>query len=133
MSNYTLKAKNKKTGEIVEFEIVQKGLHVDYVDITNGKFYVPNLFNELYEVVEDKKKLQVGDMYNGQEITNIMSTRNDIDPNHPYGGMEVLDNVPVETWEDRFNMEFVDEDTGLLNISKYDHERIINFFNNEIK
>jgi hypothetical protein len=32
-----------------------------------------------------------------------------------------------------FMTEFTDPDTQLLNISKYDHERIINFFNREIK
>lgn len=32
-----------------------------------------------------------------------------------------------------FMTEFTDQDTGLLNIGKCDHERIINFINNEIR
>lgn len=108
MSNYNLKAKNKQTGEIVEYEISNTTSYVTvYIKPNESLVIRESYFNELYEIVED--------------------------PNHPYGGVEVLDNVPKETWEDRFNTEFVDEDTGLLNISKYDHDRIINFFNKEIK
>lgn len=133
MSNYNIKAKNKKTGAVNLFTV-----HKYYDGEWNeSPLFEEDEFNEHYEVIED--------------------------PNHPYGGMEVLDNVPCEceemtcqedctkkhthktfycdkcclkpitgnnTWEDKFNMEFVDEDTGLLNIGKYDHERIINFFNN---
>jgi hypothetical protein len=121
-----MKARNKNTGEIVEYYITN---HYK----TDEEFYFTKQdsamnygeFNELYEVIPQTDK----------GINDDTSKKDDIldDPNHPYVGGEVLDNVPVETWEDRFNTEFVDEDTGLLNISKYDHERIINFFNNEIK
>jgi hypothetical protein len=59
-----------------------------------------------------------------------------IDPNHPYGGLEVLstdsDSLSANTWKDRFNTEFVDGDTGLLNIGKYDHERLMEFINQEL-
>lgn len=69
-----------------------------------------------------------------------------LDNGNPYGGMEVGDNCADNHYEiiarhekrerdiqDRFDAEFVDEDTGLLNIGKYDHERIINFISNEMK
>ncbi len=84
MSN--LKAKNKKTGEIVEYFMYGKDYHIQGMGL-----YIcsKEWFNELYE--------------------------------------------PIPNLEERFNKEFVDEDTGLLNISKYDYERIINFFKNEIK
>lgn len=177
-----MKARNKKTGEIVEYYITN---HYK----TDEEFYFTKQdsamnygeFNELYEFIHEatfadkshclhycygvdtvkikdstympdcidwnrdvydqdgvlirKARTLTGDdsiaIGNVFKITD--SDELSIDPNHPYGGMEVLDNVPVETWVDRFNMEFVDEDTGLLNISKYDHERIINFFNQKIK
>lgn len=285
MSNFNLKAMNKKTGEITEFTALDNGDNYTYIhEIDEGDYELSSfMFNELYEVVEDeplfktykikfrrddkfKLKPDVEEMdgkvldfrfgwdiedgiYKGEkamiprgydislswvasgdleevryikgEITdfkfvgkyegttkyiveepNIMDRVNlktisiddgdggfitvvesEDDPNHPYGGMEVLDNVPVteessttETWKDRlkdkfwflkdcyyiekdgnshvidaieplknffqqeldrisknFMTEFTDPDTGLLNISKYDHEEIINFFNREIK
>jgi hypothetical protein len=33
--------------------------------------------------------------------------------------------------QERFNKQFVDEDTGLLNIGKYDHDRVMEFMKNE--
>jgi hypothetical protein len=34
--------------------------------------------------------------------------------------------------QERFNKQFVDEDTGLLNIGKYDHEEVLEFIQGEI-
>jgi len=33
--------------------------------------------------------------------------------------------------QERFNEQFVDEDTGLLNIGKYDHDMVIEFIEEE--
>lgn len=129
MSSYNLKAKNKQTGEIVDFHAMDNyyGHHRYGYEENNNTFKSNPIknrvlkeseFDELYEPIEDTDKPISSSDENGQ---------------HPYGGMEVLDNVPVETWMDRFNAEFVDEDTGLLNISKYDHERLLDFINREIK
>ncbi len=35
--------------------------------------------------------------------------------------------------QERFNKQFVDEDTGLLNIGKYDNDEVIEFIEGEIK
>ena len=35
------------------------------------------------------------------------------------------------TFKDRFDIRFVDKDTGLLNISKYDYEELIGFIDQE--
>jgi hypothetical protein len=35
--------------------------------------------------------------------------------------------------QERFNKQFVDEDTGLLNIGKYDYEEVLEFIENELK
>jgi hypothetical protein len=93
MSNYNLKAKNKITGIIEQFTVIDEG--ITYHFLQNGNEYLnKDKFNELYEEV-------------------------------------IMPIIGNNTWEDKFNMQFVDEDTGLLNISKYDHERLINFIKNE--
>lgn len=154
MSNYNIKAKNKKTGEIVEFECYfSTETYKEWFTIVGThKVFLKHDFNELYEPIEDTDKPITSSDENGQ---------------HPYGCMEVLDNVPKETWREQlhntyrktingcywvelgsaenifqqeleriktnFMTEFTDPDTNLINISKYDHEEIINFFNKEIK
>lgn len=35
--------------------------------------------------------------------------------------------------QERFNKQFVDEDTGLLNIGKYDYDEVMEFIENENK
>lgn len=121
-----MKARNKKTGEIVEFTCIDnhfgQGLY-GYKNHITGETHGQIMFDNVYEIVEDNRSFMYK-AFNGDMVE---------DPNHPYGCMEVLDNVPKETWEDRFNAEFVDEDTGLLNIGKYDHDRLLNWINNEIK
>ena len=54
---------------------------------------------------------------------------------HPYGGLEVEDSntIEIDGFKDRFNKEFVDKDTGLLNIDKYDHARLLTWIKNENK
>jgi len=176
-----MKARNKKTGEIVEYYVCKDVYNGDILDKTNCILYSQKSFNELYEVIPETSKCNHLDdvictkcgQNDWNEILNDLE-RKALYPNHPYGGMEVLDNVPKETWEDRFDVkfgdlehmengkvayfhydstfqkvkdffqqeldrisknfmtEFVDPDTNLLNISKYDHERIISFFNREI-
>lgn len=93
MSNFNLKAKNKKTGEIYRIDDFDKDIIWVREDEWTG--FKQKEFNELYEIVEDWDKQALKD-----------SGIEEIDPNHPYGGMEVLDNVPVETWRDRFNNDF---------------------------
>ena len=34
--------------------------------------------------------------------------------------------------QERFNKQFVDKDTGLLNIGKYDHDEVIKFITKEL-
>ena len=154
MSNFNLKAKNKQTGEIVDFHAMDNyfGHHRYGYEENNNTFYSNTLknrvlkeseFDTLYEEVEDEKchcsrtdRLnRIDSNYKNHTFDRCFTK----DPNHPYGGMEVteldvfdkLDSImPItgnDTWEDRFNMKFVDEDTGLLNISKYDYEEIKTF------
>lgn len=35
--------------------------------------------------------------------------------------------------KERFNKQFVDEDTGLLNIGKYDYDRVMEFIEKELE
>lgn len=137
-----MKARNKKTGEIVEFTCIDNYMGKyrfakkakPFGIIKSEDMIIEDEFNELYDPVED--------------------------PNHPYGGLEddFVIGIPhcefkSETLEDRyfkgiitdfkldipdvmcnrFYKEFVDEDTGLLNIGKYDHERLLTWINKEIK
>ena len=65
MSNYTIKAKNKKTGEIVDIKIIDKGNYFQYLwrkPIMEKEVigYIDNIygydeFNDLFEVVENNK------------------------------------------------------------------------------
>lgn len=86
-----MKARNKKTGEIVEYYITN---HYK----TDEEFYFTKQdsamnygeFNELYEAIPQT----------GLGVNDDTSKKDDIlvDPNHPHGGME--------TWEDRFDNTF---------------------------
>lgn len=118
MSNYYLKAKNRLTGEIVEFTALDnhfgQGLY-GYKNHSNGETHGQIMFDNVYEIVEEPnimdrvnlKTISIDDG-DGGFITVVESKEY---PNHPYGGIEVLDNVPViedsstpETWEDRFEV-----------------------------
>lgn len=136
-----MKARNKKTDEIVD---VNKQYQYEFdgylYGLNNNKdVYTEDEFNELYEIVEDNDLIfSNGFILSGEMVLDgsvspkAKLTVHTEDPNHLYGGVEVLNNVPKETWRDRFEIEFVDEDTGLLNISKYDHQRLLNWINKEI-
>ena len=53
MSNYNIKAKNKTTGEIVEFYKCKDVFSGDVLDKTNAILYSERGFNDLYEVITD--------------------------------------------------------------------------------
>ncbi len=50
-----------------------------------------------------------------------------------YDYIEKFFQQELERIKNNFMKEFTDPDTNLINISKYDHEELINFFNKEIK
>lgn len=127
MNNYTLKARNKKTGEIMEFIKVYPDTYV----FADSRLIIPTFrFNELYEVFENKKIKIDPKVFKDLkfdfkiDVSERIDYCCECDADHGY-------DCPKDTLEYRFNKEFVDEDTGLLNISKYDHERLLEFIKNE--
>lgn len=171
MSNLNLKAKNKNTGEIVEFnkyDDYEKGKGYLYQEpsglhFNRNSIYNEQEFNTLYEPIPQTDLGVDTDTSKKEDIIKLSPCCNqEIDK---FGNCFACERyVEVETWEDRlceqfddeigyqtrdsiikffqqeleriktnFMTEFTDQDTRLLNISKYDHERIINFINNEIK
>lgn len=144
MSNNNLKARNKRTGEIVEFEMCYSRPFCN-VYINNNESIVmgKKSFNELYELItpcdclekscqKDCTRKHTCHTYWCDKCCEARGLPKSM-TQEEYEDEKKKPKPTPETWQDRFNTEFVDEDTGLLNIGKYDHERLLTFINNEIK
>jgi len=59
MSNYTIKAKNKETGTIVEINILNKGNFSEYYLVDERFTRLLKEFNDLFEVYEEIQPLDL--------------------------------------------------------------------------
>ena len=72
MSNHTIKAKNKKTGEMVEFKIINNPLiGGEYGYLHRGRLTSQSMFNDLFEVVEDDLQKNTNERY-GNQVSDLL-------------------------------------------------------------
>jgi len=91
MSNHTIKAKNKKTGEVVIIYVIMD--MYNYRKGVRHMSYTEKEFNDLFEVVEDKPfKIRKG----GNSVANAMA----------YILETQTDTLKKEDWEERFDKQF---------------------------
>lgn len=103
--NHTIKAKNKKTGEVVGFKILEK-----YV-IDNNYILDKEEFNDLFEVVEDKN-IGIGLNHTCKDTGNIgidkhctatqTDTMNNINIGMSSLNMATTNTLKKEGWEGGF-------------------------------
>lgn len=82
MTNHTIKAKNKKTGEVVEFIVIDKGYENHYTQ-DNNLFYTKEGFDYSFEVVEDTDKPISSTGENGIHQTDTLKKKYSM-PNRSY-------------------------------------------------
>lgn len=120
MSNYKLKAKHKVTDIIHDFTALDHVHSYSYISEEYNMTFTSKEFNELYEVIKDKSY-------------DIIETGNDKMSIAYVVPKENLNTIEIDGFKDRFDTEFTDSDTGLLNIGKYDYDRLLTWIKNEIK
>lgn len=138
MSSYNLKAKNKKTGEMVNvFKTCTERWGSGYQEWISDKFINEKKFNKLYDLIDNELTIE-------NEI---------VDNNHPYGGMEVetkcdccgwddngyqhepqCSSLKTETWRDRFLSLFNETDYFICPLNNdICQDKIADFFQQELE
>lgn len=128
MSNFNLKAKHKVTGTIHDFTALDHIHSYSYISEEYNMTFTSKEFNELYEVIKDKSYDIIED-----KSYDIIETGNDKMSIAYVVPKENLNTIEIDGFKDRFDTEFTDSDTGLLNIGKYDYDRLLTWIKNEIK